>query len=495
MGKCLILSRVSTISQDLEQQTEQLVKEANNRGFSNDDIIIVEDKESAIKLEELERNTLNQMKKHIENDDVQCVFIWEITRLSRQLPMLYSLRDYLQANHVQLYCHTPEFKLFDDNWTISQASNIVFALYAVMAESEMQIKKERFARGKAKKKAEGKFVGGKILFGYTVDSENRFIIHEENATIIKRIFNLYLSGQYSARQIATLLYKEGTISQMQERTRETFVCKTLKNRTYLGTPIYKQIISEDDFNKAQELLARYQIKPRRTYSDKLYYGHKLLFIKDSSRQMMVRKSDAAYIEPVSGFCISMNMVDSLLLHCSDYAYKQHGLGDYEKLQEKYEDELKSLNKRIVNYDKEEEKIRKSIDKLETRIIYGKISEEAAQSISTKLEEDLKNVSVSRKEDLNLRSSLEKSLEAIQRESGKEIDVYSMTDKEQYDFIRGEIAKVEVMRVKNSHYLMMVIYKNPLIDGQIYSIYSKKHKFTLYDEDVDVKFIKRFESRK
>lgn len=491
MGKCLILSRVSTVSQDLEQQTTQLIKEANNHGFTNDNIIIVEDKESAIKLEELERNTLNQMKKHIENDDVQCVFIWEITRLSRQLPMLYSLRDYLQANHVQLYCHTPEFKLFDDNWTISQASNIVFALYAVMAESEMQIKKERFARGKAKKKAEGKFTGGKILFGYTVDSENRFMIHEENASIVKRIFSLYLSGQYSARQISTLLYKEGTINQIQPRTRETFVCKILKNRNYLGTPIYKQIISEEDFNKAQELLSQHQIKPRITYKENIYHGHKLLFIKDTNRQMMVRKRDAAYIEPVSGFCISINMVDSLLLYCSDYAYKQHCLGDYEKIQQKYEDELKSLNKRIVNYDKEEEKIRKAIDKLETRIIYGKISEEAAQSLSNKLEEELKNLTISRKEDLNLRISLQNSLNAIQRESGKEIDPYSMTDKEQYDFIRAEITKVDIMRIKNGHYALVVVYKNPLIDAQIFHLYSKQHKFTLYDTEIPVKFLKRF----
>lgn len=495
MAQAILLSRVSTIGQDLEQQTQAVLKMCKVDGFDNP--IVIEDKESAVLLSEEERNGLNELKRLVTNNkDIKCVYAYEISRISRRAEVNYSIRNFLRDNHVQLKILTPSITVFnEETWEVNAEANLMYSLFAALAENEGYIRKQRFARAKAKKKAEGKFVGGTVLYGYKTDEDKHFIIDEEKAAVVKRIFKLYLTGQYSGRQIGELLYKEGTISQTNRATRDTFVCKILRNEKYTGCDIYPQIIPEIDFQTAQPMLSAGQIKPRTKYKENIYYGHKLLFIKDSNRQMMVRKSDAAYIEPVSGFCISMNMVDSLLLHCSDYAYKQHGLGDYEKLQEKYEDELKSLNKRIVNYDKEEEKIRKSIDKLETRIIYGKISEEAAQSLSTKLEEDLKNVSVSRKEDLNLRSSLEKSLEAIQRESGKEIDVYSMTDKEQYDFIRGEIAKVEVMRVKNSHYLMMVIYKNPLIDCQIYNIYSKKHKFTLYDEDVDVKFIKRFEYRK
>lgn len=498
MGKCLILSRVSTLSQDLEQQTEQLIKEAHNRGFSDNEIIIVEDKESAIKLEELERNTLNQMKTHIENDDVQCVFIWEITRLSRQLPMLYSLRDYLQANHVQLYCHTPEFKLFDDNWTISQASNIVFALYAVMAESEMQIKKERFARGKAKKKAEGKFVGGKILYGYTVDSENRFIVNEEQAEIVKRIFKLYLSGEYSGRQISTLLYREGLIKQTSTKTREMFVTKILKNKSYCGTDIYKRLISDADFEKAQKLLAQYQIKPRRTYAENVYLGHKLLFCYDTNRQMMVRKADAAYIEPVSGFCININMVDSLLLHCADLAYRSHGLMDLEKYIKETETKLAEVNRRLANYDKEEKKIRASFDRIEERLILNRISDEKAEELENKLTLELNNLTVSRSEDINKQSYLVSELEAIQDKSDKPdklIDIYSLTEGEQAEMIKKEISKVIVTKVDKEVYVLLVSYTNPLLDGESFKVHSKKHKIFKatwdgYDE-VYFKLIKRF----
>ena len=50
--KCILLSRVSTHSQDLKQQTDELINAAHKDGFKDEDIIIIEDKESAIKLSE-----------------------------------------------------------------------------------------------------------------------------------------------------------------------------------------------------------------------------------------------------------------------------------------------------------------------------------------------------------------------------------------------------------------------------------------------------------
>lgn len=59
MTKAIILSRVSTQQQNLEQQTQDVLREVYKDGFKDKDIIILEDKESAIKLSEEERNGLN----------------------------------------------------------------------------------------------------------------------------------------------------------------------------------------------------------------------------------------------------------------------------------------------------------------------------------------------------------------------------------------------------------------------------------------------------
>ena len=62
MKKCILLVRVSTIMQDLVQQTEKVRDAAIRDGYKEESIIIIEDKESAVKLSEEERNGLNNMK-------------------------------------------------------------------------------------------------------------------------------------------------------------------------------------------------------------------------------------------------------------------------------------------------------------------------------------------------------------------------------------------------------------------------------------------------
>ena len=55
MSKAIVLSRVSSVGQDLSQQTDEVLREAHKDGYTNRNIIIIEDVESAIKLSEEER--------------------------------------------------------------------------------------------------------------------------------------------------------------------------------------------------------------------------------------------------------------------------------------------------------------------------------------------------------------------------------------------------------------------------------------------------------
>ena len=54
MKKVIVLSRVSTEGQDLTQQTDEVLREVYKDGYTDSNIIIIEDKESAIQLSEEE---------------------------------------------------------------------------------------------------------------------------------------------------------------------------------------------------------------------------------------------------------------------------------------------------------------------------------------------------------------------------------------------------------------------------------------------------------
>lgn len=68
MRKAIVLSRVSTLQQDLKQQTEEILREVYKDGFKEEEVILIEDKESAIKLSEEERRGLNKLKDYIRTD-------------------------------------------------------------------------------------------------------------------------------------------------------------------------------------------------------------------------------------------------------------------------------------------------------------------------------------------------------------------------------------------------------------------------------------------
>lgn len=207
MSKIIILSRVSTAQQSLDAQTKELKQEATRLGYTEENQIVLEDVESAIKLSEEERIGLQKLKYHIEHDkDIDCVICWEPSRLSRRQTVLYSIRDYLLEHKIQLYILNPYVKLLNNDRTqIDTTASIVFSLFATISENEMTIKKERFMRAKKDMTAQGKKSAGSVIFGYRKNKDKYIELHPENSQIVMDIFNHYVDD-HTASLYATYLW-------------------------------------------------------------------------------------------------------------------------------------------------------------------------------------------------------------------------------------------------------------------------------------------------
>ena len=262
--KAIILSRVSSEHQTLEQQTEAVLKEVEKDGYSDDNIIIIEDKESAIKLSEEERNGLNKMKEYIENDpSINVVYIYELSRLSRRQLVLYSIRDYLIERHIQLICIQPYMKLLDENGKMSQSASLMFSIFSSFSESEMALKKERFMRGRYHNRKIGKIMSGFPPFGYSVNKEKYYIVNEEQSAIVKRFFSEYAKGNKSIADIAKELKEEGLFPKTSFFTLEHNIGQWLSREFYCGNQTYPQIISKSLFDRVQIERKKRKGKPKR----------------------------------------------------------------------------------------------------------------------------------------------------------------------------------------------------------------------------------------
>lgn len=375
--KAILLVRVSTAHQDLSQQTDKVKAEALKDGYEEKDIIILEDKESAVKLSEEERNGLNNLKWHIENDDISCVYSYEVSRISRQAKILYSIRDYLIEHNVQLIILKPYIKLLNDDGTISETSNLFFGLFTSLAENEGYLRKQRCKRGMDKKKKLGLYSGGNVPTGYKVVKE-KFVIDEQDAILVKRIFTEYAEGK-SIRLIGRDLLNEGLWwGNASEESMKQNILNIIHRKYYCGDDMHPAIITEDLYDKVQQKCKNKTSYKKGTEDTSLFRG----MITDKNGKTLTTNIVEKFYY-CKGTTISFKVTDAFIWGVAKewygqiYNYKRKEIIEgFNKSIEAQQNIINTMSKRITdNQDK--------IDRIEERYIDGKITKERADELERK----------------------------------------------------------------------------------------------------------------
>ena len=119
-----------------------------------------------------------------------------------------------------------------------------------MAENEGYIRKARLKRGIDKKKKLGLYTGAPVALGYKVEND-RLVIDEPNAAIVRRVFNDYING-WSIVKLTKQMQSEGWRTDISIYTLQTNIYNILHREYYCGDIEHPMIISRDTFDKARE---------------------------------------------------------------------------------------------------------------------------------------------------------------------------------------------------------------------------------------------------
>lgn len=402
--QCIILVRVSTDVQDLTEQEKNLYDFAVRDGYTKDNIIAITDKESAIKLSEEERNGLNRLKENITNNqNIDCVYVWEISRISRQPKVLYSIRDFLIEHKIQLKVYDPRFELLNADYTINENSSLVFALYASMAESEMRLKKSRFARARVRDARAGKYTGGPVKYGYYIDENRNYCIKETEAKVIQLIYNLYLTSNYSQKQIAEELTERGLIN---KRFPIKFVKEILNFIEYTGKSdkyglerTYPVIIDNVTFEKARKIAASNNTNANKAIN--LYFAHGLIICPVCQRKYIANKLTNTYIctsnrteevitkkEKSCGNCgININLLDSILWNVAKEAKYIDTINNNTDNIQKYSEEIEVIKQKINTAHTQTNKLTEKKERNNDLYFDAAISKEKYQSNLQKINDE------------------------------------------------------------------------------------------------------------
>jgi DNA invertase Pin-like site-specific DNA recombinase len=443
--KCICFSRVSTSEQDLVQQTEAILSEARRCGFSDDRIIVIEQKESAVKLDEEERVGIQRLKDIIEQDDIECVIIYEISRLSRRPDVLFSVRDYLIKNRVNLICITPYMRLLNKDYTMSQTASLLFSIFGSMAENEGFIRKARTQRGKEKKKALGLHYTGRVPFGYKTNKLKEYILDPMTAPLVKKIFNMYVKEDVSLRNIVKELQSQGFFTNITFHGCVRNIHEMLHREYYCGTVKgYPQIISKELFDKAQEIKKRKTICSPRTENKALLKG--ILYNKETGFLMQGNTSLGAYhASHGGGVAVKMSIIEPIIWDYTVKLHKEYYSKDYEgaikeatrMIQLTMRKEFASCNK-IREYDAQ-------IERLEERVVLGKISASKADMLEEQINKNLKEEEANYRKICDDLDRYKEQENNILEESKKQYDYTLFGIDDKIELIKKVIDKIIVSR--------------------------------------------------
>lgn len=490
LKKAIVLSRVSTSSQDLSQQTDEVLREVYKDGYTNRNIIIIEDTESAIQLSEEERHGLNKMKDYINRDSaIQCVYIYELSRLSRRQLVLFSIRDFLVERQIQLICLKPYFRLLEVDGTLSQTGSLMFSLFSSLSESEMMLKQERMMRGRRRNKELGKSIGGRPPFGYDLDKEKRYIIDKNKSSLVLRIYNDYGYGNKSMREIATELKEEGYFSHITINSTLQHIQKILNRNIYIGEFPYPRIIPPELFAIVQQNIE--SSTENRIIRQKAPFLLKGLVCDARTGYILSINGaiDTYFSKHYSGVSIRRRNIDPLVWEHSKMMYERYVMNK-DKLLKLIKAAYQTSAKKIAVVDGEIKEIATKLERVEESYILGRISKKKSEQLRQRLYEERK-LKMNRREelvDLFIRKQSQRKCLLLDK-----IDESLLTHEDKIGIIH-QVVDIITVEKPNPTYSVIKIYNRMNSLVYVYEVHCWKHSWTLLrestsnkDPHIDIKF--------
>ncbi|OUC52204.1 hypothetical protein B7939_01945 [Eggerthia catenaformis] len=264
--------RVSTQKQaemgcSIDMQKEIILKHARMLEIINDEQEIhfyIDDGYSA---KSLERPAMRNMLKDIKNGNIEIIFVYDQSRLSREMWDIKRLLELFEKYHVILKC------LYDD----VSIKTAVDRYRTFMNSIHNQYERERICErtnDALKSIAEsGRYPnGGHVFYGYKRGNDKNIYVDEEEAVIVQTIFNM-------AEQHIPLLDIAEKVNNLQnKRFFHTYqLMDILKDKRYTGLFTYKEktydnIIPAIITSKQQQEVLEYYTKKK--------YKHEFDFIFD-----------------------------------------------------------------------------------------------------------------------------------------------------------------------------------------------------------------------
>ncbi|MDP2210915.1 MAG: recombinase family protein [Candidatus Aquicultor sp.] len=233
MKQAVIYARVSSIEQEQEGfSIPSQVKALRALAIQHKHRVAAEFVESASARKE-GRKKFNDMVAFIKENDVRIIFCYKPDRLSRNHGDLLAIKELITKLGVVL--------IFSEGGRIDTSPQGMLLLDMMISFASFQVENQALdiKRGLLEKVKQG-YWPLEAPLGYRNDRNTRTVeVDEARCFYVKQIFELYATGSYSMRTIASKLFEQGFRNKKDNRIWPNGIETILKNPFYYGAMLYK----------------------------------------------------------------------------------------------------------------------------------------------------------------------------------------------------------------------------------------------------------------
>jgi len=261
------------------------------------------------------RENFNRMIEEAAEDKFDLVLTKEISRFAR------NTLDSIQFTRQLLNYGVGVFFQNDNINTLDEDSELRLSIMSSIAQDELRKLSSRVKFGHQQAIKDKVVLGNSRIFGYTKD-DGRLVIDEEQAIMVRELFELYATDAYSMKQIETLFWEKGYRNHNGKKIAHTTMSNMIANPKYKGYYVGNKVKVIDMFSKKQKFLPPEEWVMFKDETGEIVPAIVSEELWDTANTILKRRSDD--VKSRQGICNHANLLTGKLYctHCGAAYYRR-----------------------------------------------------------------------------------------------------------------------------------------------------------------------------
>ncbi len=193
------------------------------------------------------RENFHRMIDDAKSGRFDLVITKEITRFAR------NTLDSIKYTRELLSCGVGVFFQNDNINTLDEDSELRLTIMSGIAQDELRKLSSRIKFGHQQAIKNNVVLGNSRIFGYD-KKDKRLVINEGEAKMVRELFELYATDEYSMKQLEDLFWQKGYLNRNGNKIAHSTMSNTISNPKYKGYYVGNKVKIVDMFTKKQHFL-------------------------------------------------------------------------------------------------------------------------------------------------------------------------------------------------------------------------------------------------